>query len=143
MVARGAAELEFVGDGVAGVVVAGVVVVFEEVGGAAVDAAAVAFLDDALLADRGVPAAGRRVDRAAVGVVDQRSEEGRRCESFDNGVGDGSAVVEGAAVASYVEMISVSIDVPPSVTRSISASARCWARDGWLDATAVAWSRRA
>ena len=55
-VAGGAAELEFVGDGVVGLLVRRVVVVFEEVGGAAVDTGPVAFSDHSFLAGGGVTA---------------------------------------------------------------------------------------
>jgi hypothetical protein len=53
-VAGGAAVVEFVDDGVVGDVEVEVVVLFEVVGGAAVDAALVAFVDYTLLAGGGV-----------------------------------------------------------------------------------------
>ena len=48
-VAGGAAELEFVGGGVVGLLVGRVVVVFEEVGGATIDTGPVAFSDHSFL----------------------------------------------------------------------------------------------
>ena len=49
--------MEFFGDGVPGLFVGGVVVVFEEFAAAAVDTTAVAFFDDPFLACGGVSAA--------------------------------------------------------------------------------------
>ncbi len=75
VVAGGAAELEVVDEGVAGLLVGGHVVVLQQVGSAAVDGGSVAFFDDPLLAGGGVAVPARGVDGAAVGVVDQRSQE--------------------------------------------------------------------
>jgi hypothetical protein len=73
VVAGCAAVFDFVDDGVTGLFEVGLVVVLREVGGAAVDAAAVAFAYDAFLAGGGVALPSRGVDGSAFGVVDQRS----------------------------------------------------------------------
>ncbi len=102
-VAGCAAEFEFIGHGATGDFVGWVVVVFEELVSAAVDAGVVSFFDEAFLSGGGVSSAVADVDRSGVGVVDEGSEESVGRDAFDDGVGDGGAVVEGAAVAADVE----------------------------------------
>ena len=74
MMAGGAAEVDFVDDGVAGLFVGRLMVVLQQGGSAAIDAGAVAFFDHALLAGVGVAVTPGRVDRAANGVVDQHPD---------------------------------------------------------------------
>ncbi len=70
VVAGCASEFEFVGDGSTALVVAGVVVIFEHVFSAAVDAGLVALFDEALLAHAWVAASFGGVDRVGMGIVD-------------------------------------------------------------------------
>ncbi len=96
------AEFEFVGDGASGLLVRRVVVVFEELATAAVDALAVAFLDQALLSGGGMSAAVADIDRSGLGswMRARRKAVGAKRSTRCRGWG---AVVEGAAVASDVE----------------------------------------
>ena len=65
--------MELVDEGVAGGVVGGDVVVFEELVASAVATHLVAFFDDTFLAGAGVALASGRVDWSALGVVDEGS----------------------------------------------------------------------
>ena len=102
-VAAGAAEFGFLDERAFGVVEVGNVVVFEEVGAAAVDAALVAFFDHEFLSFGVVAVQARDVDGVALGVVDHRPECRGVGDSLDDRAADGGAVVEGAAVGSDVE----------------------------------------
>ena len=84
LVAGGAAELQLFDDGVAGLGEVGDVVVLEQGRGAAVDAGAVALLHHSLLSGARVAALGAGVDRAVVGVVDQRPDERLRRNPLDH-----------------------------------------------------------
>ena len=102
-VAAGAAELGFLDERAFGVVEVGNVVVFEEVGAAAVDAALVAFFDHEFLSFGVVAVPSGDVDGVALGVVDHRPECRGVGDALDDRAADGGAVVEGAAVGSDVE----------------------------------------
>ena len=149
VVAGCAAEFEFVDDGVSGLFVVGVVVVAQQVGGSAVDAGAVAFVDDSFLSCRGVSLAARRVDGSPLGVVDQRPDERLREEPGDGAVGDGGAVVEGAAVTADVETTSVTTVAPPPVMQRrggrrlvVGPATATWSRCvSWWSPAGACWPR--
>jgi hypothetical protein len=103
MVAGWAAGFEFVGVRPFRGLVSGVVVVFEEVGAAAVDTAAAGpFTGDALLSRGGSSAAGARVHRALFGAVDQGADERPVDQPGDRVVVDRGAVIERAAITAHM-----------------------------------------
>ena len=93
-----------VDEGLVGLGVAGDVVVLEQVGGSAVDAAvAVPFAGDSLLACGRVTVSTGRVDRKSVRFGDEEADERFGEESGDGMLGDRRPVVQGAAVATDVD----------------------------------------
>jgi hypothetical protein len=102
-VARSTSRLQLVDDRASADLERRLVVVLEELGGTAVDATTRPFEDDAALPCRRMAMTTRRVDRSTLGVVDQRPEERRGGEAFDEASRHRRAVVEGAAVAAHVD----------------------------------------
>jgi hypothetical protein len=98
-----AAHRELVDNGVSGLLEVGIVVVAQQVGTAAIDTASVAFTHDAFLPSRGMSLLARRVDRPTLAIVDQCSHERVGHELLDDAAGDGSAVIERAAIAANVQ----------------------------------------
>ncbi len=103
VVAVAAAEPELLDEGVLGDLEVGIVVVLEQLTSTAVDAYAVALLDQALLPSGGVAVSPRGVDRTPFGVVDQHAQERLRRKPLDDALGDRLAVIERAAVAPNVQ----------------------------------------
>lgn len=103
-VTGGAPGCEFGGDGVLSLGPGRSVVEFEQIGALAVDAfVVVGFKCDAFLAGGGVASAVGCIDGLTVAVVDHGADEGLVEALADGVVGDGCSVVEGGAVAAYVD----------------------------------------
>ena len=80
-----------------------IVVALEEFRRTAVHTLPVALMHHSPLAGRWMTMPARRVDRAALCVMDEHSDERRGSDPFHDGAGDRCSIVERAAVAAHVK----------------------------------------
>jgi len=93
-VAGSAATLEFVDNGAPTDVEVRHVVVLDEVDASAVHASPVSFANHSLLSGCRMPLACRGVDWAALGIMNQGSQEGIRRKPFHHGAGNRRPIIE-------------------------------------------------